>query len=341
MQPRFRAMVYVTLFSLLLLLALPALAATPNALSLTPTCTGLMSEGGSITLTRDNTATGREAFVLSAVDGAGVTVFTPATESFWVGGTVSYGTGVNYAWATPPTANPITLTIVSLAGNGLAQETVYTATGGCDGLPVGVASTPMLSAPLVSAPLGGNVAVSGSVALGGQVPVPRNNPAAVEQLAGYAIINAEALNLRSGDAPEYTVVAVVRGGERAIVRGRNEDFSWWLLEVGGVRGWASNEFIYLRGDLTDVPVLVAQGEIQPVTIVTFLVQRVYNLPQNTNRNFACLLPVGEYRVIGRTADAAYYQISATCSDGRSLSAWIEAANGALRNPAALSLAITG
>lgn len=303
-----------------------------ESLSFTVGCEGLTSNGGFIRLTRDNTGNDREAFSVTATDGAGNVIYQPDVDSFLVGGRVSFGEGTFYRWTAPPTANPLTLTIASVQGNNLPRQTIFTLTGTCAGLPGAAQANrlPARTAGLISPP----------VQPGQAPPVPSTDAAIIEQLPGYAIVNAEALNLRSGDAPEYSIVGVVRGGTRAAVIGRNQQFSWWLLDVGGVRGWANADFLFLRGDLTDVPIVEARGEFTPVTMVTFVEQPVYRVAgSDLNRDILCNVLPGEYRVVGRNATTDHYQLQAVCDNGVPVAGWLPAENGAVRNPAGIVLPI--
>lgn len=324
----------------LLMLPAVALGAANESLSFTIGCDGFTSAGGAMLLTRDNTGSNREAFTIAAVDSAGNTVFAPLSNTVVVGSRVSFGEGTLYAWTTPPAANPITMTITSEAGNGLPVQTVYTATGACANLPSAAPGSAPARAAQPNAPAVGANLVSPSVLPGQAPPIPTSNAAAIEQLPGYAIVNAEVLNLRSGDGAEYTLVALARGGTRARVVARTEDFSWWLLEIGGFRGWASAEFLYLRGDLTDVPVVEPQGRLIPPTFVVFIPQPVFTRPTDLRSAFICNLSPGEYGVLGRDDGGAYYQVGARCEDGRRVTGWIDAEFGAIRNPAGVRLPVT-
>lgn len=314
-----------------LLLILPVAAQQPvvDNLQFSITCDGFSFQGGSVTLTRDNTGNGREQFSIGAIDGAGNIVFTPVVDSALVGTRLDFTTQGSYRWLAPPSANPITISVVSLSGNSATQQILYTQSGNCSGLPVGT-----VSGVVVPSGSPGSL-TSPSVPIGAPVPVPTSDTERIEQLLGYAIVNTSFLNLRTGDGPEYTKVAVVRGATRAVVLGRNREFSWWLLEVGGIRGWANAEFLILRGDLTDVPVLEAQGELQPFTALTFLPQPIFREKSNLNRDFICNVVPGEHTLRARSAPDSpnYYLIQAPCEDGRIAIGWIGSDRLVIRNPA--------
>lgn len=330
-------LVIVTLFVMSLLLTIPVLGAENNGLSASVTCTGFTLSGG-LTANRDNTGSGQESIVINAVDGTGNNVYQ-LVDAIPLNWQVSFGNAV-YGWRDVPAANPITLSIISIGGNNLSQEVLYTASGNCDGLQQGTAPDLTASVNTAVSVGSGSTSVSPSVPIGGPVPVPSTSAAVIESLPYYAIVNTTALNLRSGTGPQYTVVAVLTGGTRAAVIGRNKNRSWWLLEAGGYRGWASNDFIALRGDLVDVPEVPNMGELQPITLVTSLTQSVFSEANNFNINKVCDIPPGEYAVIGKDRYNVFYEIAATCTDGNVINAWIKGDEGAFRNPAALSLPIT-
>ncbi|MFN7941940.1 MAG: IPTL-CTERM sorting domain-containing protein [Thermoanaerobaculia bacterium] len=99
------------------------------------TCTDFTAAGtGSDILDRDNTGTGQETDNIHVTDGAGTVLydltFTNALGTY-TGGLIN-----TTLYVTPPRVNPITMTVTSLAGNGLPEEVDYVASGVCSGLPV-------------------------------------------------------------------------------------------------------------------------------------------------------------------------------------------------------------
>lgn len=329
-----RATLFVLMLSLVL--TIPVFGAENSGLSAGISCNGF-SLSGNFRANRDNTGRGQESIVVQAVDGAGVIVYqlVDAVPLNWQ---ITLD-NAPFNWREVPTANPITVSVISLAGNGQAQEVVYSASSNCDGLKAGVAANPATSTATVAVG-SGSTNVSPSISVGGEVPVPTTSAAAIESLPYYVIINTPAVNMRSGTGPQYTVVGVLTGGTRAAVVGRNKNRSWWLLEAGNVRGWVSNEFVAVRGDLTDVPEVPNQGELQPITFVTSLEKTVFSEANNYDINQVCTIPAGEYRVIGKDSFNVFYQLEARCTDGRVVPAWIRGDEGAFRNPAVLALPVT-
>lgn len=110
----------------------PVLAISISGVTITEIgCTG-WTGSGTRTTTRDNTGTGSESYAYRARDGAGTTIYLepylrPVNTSAGFGG-VPWNLG-------SPAYNPITLDIVSYAGNGLPEESVLIGIGNCAGLP--------------------------------------------------------------------------------------------------------------------------------------------------------------------------------------------------------------
>ena len=122
---------------LLLVLAVavvPALGATTDNCAATATCAGFFPTGG-FAANRDNTGAGAESIAINVVDGNG-TVILQVIDSVPLNWSVTPAS-ILYPWTTAPTANPLNVSVISLAGNGLAQQVLYTRTGNCPGLPTG------------------------------------------------------------------------------------------------------------------------------------------------------------------------------------------------------------
>jgi len=100
------------------------------------TCTDFNASGtGAAVLDRDNTGTGEEAVRIDVTDGTGANIFTFSFTNAL--GSYSGGLITLQTYTTPPVSNPLTITVTSLAGNGLPELVGYTATGTCAGLPFG------------------------------------------------------------------------------------------------------------------------------------------------------------------------------------------------------------
>lgn len=346
-RPLARLLVVTTLLLLALALTISG-SALSGDLSFTLTCSGFVSNGSELVLDRDNTGQLSEAFIISAIDGAGRQILEPVADAFFVGTSIVWEAGEGFDWDTPPNYNPLTMQIVSPAGNGLEEQVVYQTTGTCEGLPrfsvINVAEAFARDAvriltgeAFVLQPADGET--SESVAINAAPPRPINPPGLLDDLLGYAVVNTDNLFLRSGDSPRYSVIAILDGGTELAVLGRNEDRTWWYVQVGGLRGWSSSEFLVLRGDLTDVQVVPVAGEFtQPRLYVGFTGNPLYALPIAGTASY-CALPGNlEYAIVGRTAASDWYQIEAEC-DGDMVTGWMQADRGIVRNPSGVSIPV--
>ena len=173
------------------------------------------------------------------------------------------------------------------------------------------------------------------------LPRPTNPPEATLDVDGYLIVDTDNLFMRSGDGAEYTPLAILDGGTRLVVLGNNglrNANRWWYVEVGDMRGWVSNNYVVVRGDLTNSPRVPADGEITPPALYVGGVNRVYSRPHRV-RPLCTIQHNRFYIVTGRDAEAeSWYQIEATCG-GETVLGWIEADRGLLRNSGGVNIPI--
>lgn len=322
-----RLLVMLTLL-LMFALALPASAAQRDGLAITVNCTGFTALGGSLNLNRDNTGAGRERFQIVARDGGGATIYSGPVESFFVGSSIDFPASLKTDFSAAPASNPIIVSVVSAAGNGLAEQVVYSASGRC------------VSLPTVEAE---NVVVSGvtspSVAVNILPPSGENTDDTIAAQPGFALVNTGFLNLRSGDGPEYTIVGRVTGGDKLVVIGRNEKLSWWLVQAGDIVGWALGDFLLLRGDLTDVAEVVAVGEI---ALPRFFLYSDSNLRATALESSEVLCAVAknlEYEIVGRNNDLSQVKVNAVC-ENTPVQGWLAVDSGAVRNVGSVGIPVT-
>lgn len=109
-------------------------------------CNGInVTNSSSVQMDRDNTGSGMEAYEVVGTDGAGNVIFggpTPITAP--VGATLPQPPGL-VPWMTPPQYNPLSLRIVSVAGNGLPAQTLVSLSGTCQGLPTVSTAVPTMN----------------------------------------------------------------------------------------------------------------------------------------------------------------------------------------------------
>jgi hypothetical protein len=231
------------------------------------------------------------------------------------------------------------------------EELVFLVVGGCGSLPALANAFAILAdfdLLALVADLDGSTAVS--VPLNTAPPRPVNADDDLAGLPGYAVVDTDNLNVRSGPGVEYTQVAVVDGGTALIVLGRSEaelaDASedlWWYVEVGEIRGWVNSALLALRGDLSYAPVVEPQGElIQPSAYVGFSGTYLYSEASNFSPIICGIVGDIFYPVVARDASPAnYYRIEAVCQDGRTAEGWLPLDSLIFRNDAGVAVPIWG
>jgi hypothetical protein len=321
-----------------------ASAGSDNGTTFALDCKGFTGTGGEVVLDRDNTGTGREAFILSATDGAGNVIYQPVVDTFFVGGTVSWAGSDPVRWTAKPQYNPLKLRVVSRAGEGFNEKTITVASGTCADLPT-FALVPLgtllsdlegfksLDARLL------NGLTSPSVPLNGVPPRPSVELEVVNLLEGYLIVNTDNLSVRSGPDAKYTVVGIVDGGTRLVPLGRNKDGSWWYVQAGDLVGWVKAEFTIIRGDVSGAGVIPSLGEITQPAMLVYSNNTVYASPRASSLPLCSLTGNMAYPVVGRDKGGTWFQLQVTC-DGVLVKGWIAADQGALRNPANVFIPVT-
>lgn len=321
-----------------------AQAGIGSGVAITPSCTGMTTRAATVTANRDNTGRAREAFVLSARDGSGKIVFEEQTV-YPINQRLVFAEGEFFEWQYAPEYNPIVVTLSSPAGNGQPEQIIFTISANCGLLPVYGTGAFFIGDDLslipIFAPADGRVSVPYDP--NAIPPRPVNPPALIRNLPGYLIVNTDNLFLRTGDGVEYAPVGIVDGGTFLAPLGSNgaedPDELWWYVEVGGLRGWVKNEFVIIRGDLSELPDVPVLGVINVPVLYVGGLNPIYNTPNVGGRYLCQIEPNRLNTVIAQDADpAAWYQIEALCGDDLVIG-WIQADRGLLRNPAGLTLPI--
>ena len=303
-------------------------------------CDGFTSQGGGVFLNRDNTGAGEEALTITAIDGTGNVIFGPIQQNVLVGSRLSIPAGTYFSYNAPPAANPILVTLTSNAGNGYNQQIVYSVLGACIELPTTVFNTiglDVLESDGVFVVVDGST--SPSVGLNIDPPRPTNPDGLQAFVDGYLLVNTASLNIRSGDGPEYTLVGRVAGGTELIVLGRNEDRTWWFVQVGEIRGWVLGELTITRGDLTLVPIAPVNGEILGARFYVYSDSYLLASPV-AGTSWLCEIEGDtEYFIIGQNSNGEFIQVVATCN-GASVIGWLGIDYGAIRNSGDLGIPVT-
>ncbi|MBK8026034.1 MAG: hypothetical protein IPK19_32780 [Chloroflexi bacterium] len=78
------------------------------------------------------------------------------------------------------------------------------------------------------------------------------------------VVNTSFLNVRSGDGPQYTVVATVVGGTELPALASNRAGTWYLVSTPVGNGWVDVAFTLPRGDFRFVPTIDVEAPAQAV-----------------------------------------------------------------------------
>lgn len=184
------------------------------------------------------------------------------------------------------------------------------------------------------------VNVSPSVPLNTIAPRPKNPIGLAESQEGYAIVDTGAANLRSGPGPQFTRVAIVDGGTRLVVLGHNPAETWWYVQAGDIRGWIWEDLLILRGDLTEVPIVINEGELRtPTLYVGYPGNVIYDTVDGNGQVICAAIGRAEFPLVGQSANSNWYLIDATCQDGTVVRGWIWNEAGIVREVAGVPIPV--
>ncbi len=175
-----------------------------------------------------------------------------------------------------------------------------------------------------------------------ELPRPVNPASAIEGLSGYLIVNTDNLFLRTGDRARYSPIAILDGGTRLIVRGYNgrEERPWWYVEVGGYKGWVTDEFVVVRGDLRGTPITDVDGTILSPALYIGYAAPIYDILSPAGEVICSVAGNRFYQVVAQnfSADPTYFKIRATCG-GATVEGWVQAIRGILRNSGGVTIPV--
>ncbi len=120
------------------------------------------------------------------------------------------------------------------------------------------------------------------------------------------VVNTGALHIRSGPAPNTTVLGTVPGGAELAVTGRTEHSTWWRVNSPFGEGWVNAEYVAFRGTVDAVPIVN-----QPVGTPEMPLAIIEGAPVTVYRN-----PDPDSFVVGTAPTGARLQIVAASLDGQ-------------------------
>lgn len=89
----------------------------------------------------------------------------------------------------------------------------------------------------------------------------------VTEAAPFAVVNAYALNVRSGPGTNFTIVGTVTGGERLPIIGQNADGSWYNVQTVVGEGWIAARYVITRNEFGNAPLTTDTVVVSPQTTI--------------------------------------------------------------------------
>ena len=141
------------------------------------------------------------------------------------------------------------------------------------------------------------------------------------------VINAGALNQRTGPGPQYAIQGVLAGGEIVPVIGRTADRSWWEVHTRFGNGWVSNEHVLTRNSFRGVPIVTEYGVFETsLAIVSGQPLNAYAVPNPGGPILGQALTGDGFPILARSyfsgSDTWYWLVQTT--DGQ---AWLPQTDG--------------
>jgi uncharacterized protein YraI len=128
----------------------------------------------------------------------------------------------------------------------------------------------------------------------------------------HIVVNTGNLNIRSGPAAQFTIVATVPGGTELPVIGMAEDRVWFLVQGPFGRGWVNQEFTLFRGSIDVVPIVhdfTVATLTTPVAVVAGSGVTLYAAPGTNFGVIGTLAGPVEVTIVARTADGQWLQLN--------------------------------
>ena len=130
------------------------------------------------------------------------------------------------------------------------------------------------------------------------------------------VIRATILNVRDAPSLGGNVIGRIRRGETYAVIGRNEDASWFVLQLGGYQGWVYGYYLFVNGNEFNPPIMSATSiyGVPPgfndtgVLVQTHATMRLRESPNIFSRQTGRITWGAFLPVSGRTAYGDWYQV---------------------------------
>ncbi|MEL6525873.1 MAG: SH3 domain-containing protein [Chloroflexota bacterium] len=170
-------------------------------------------------------------------------------------------------------------------------------------------------------------------------PGPTALPAIPAGALTATVIRAAVLNTRDAPSLGSNVIGRILRGETYAVIGRNEDATWFILQLGGYEAWVYGYYLFVNGNEFNAPIRTAVSVfgIPPgfndtgVIVQTRATMRLRAEPNVTSMQtgritWGALLPVS-----GRTAAGDWYQVLWKGTVGWVFTGFLEITEGEYEN----------
>lgn len=88
----------------------------------------------------------------------------------------------------------------------------------------------------------------------GNAPVTEDTVDETTYIGPVAIVNAGALNIRSGPGAGYTILGRTVGGDQFVILARDAAFLWVQIDTDFGAGWVNRNYVIIRGDVSGLPI---------------------------------------------------------------------------------------
>jgi Tol biopolymer transport system component/uncharacterized protein YraI len=127
-------------------------------------------------------------------------------------------------------------------------------------------TAPALAALSATAEVSTTPVVTGAAMLVSPVATPATAPLDSTPVMATVTVTEGRLNVRSGPATDYRIIAKLTNSERFAVAGQSADTAWLLLDLGdGTQGWVFAAYVTVHGALDAVPVTAAVTSAPPIS----------------------------------------------------------------------------
>lgn len=172
-------------------------------------------------------------------------------------------------------------------------------------------------------------------------PAPTALPAIPSGALTATVIRAGVLNVRDAASLGGNVIGRILRGQTYAIIGRNQNATWFLLQLSGYQGWAWGYYLFVNGNEFNAPVVSSSvtlgAQPQPAPPSSGVVGQTQagmrlradaniNSPQIGRIPWGALVPI-----VGRSADGLWYQVTWEGTNGWVFASYVRIREGDLNN----------